>query len=170
VKSSGYLDELLDDKGVVRRDLPEAGPAANLATPLNVVEADALATRLHSSARKFSLLRISRPSQPQSPKLVSSADVAFSVRAPDAYVVSTASDNETFFIEPLSFLRYADAVISDYSTGWRAGSALSIASRSTWRAGDRDRMSSLPRVSREESQGASSLGGLSAGERCRGAS
>ena len=40
--------------------------------------------------------------------------VGFSVWAQDAYAVSTTSANETFFIEPLSFLRYADAVISDY--------------------------------------------------------
>lgn len=40
--------------------------------------------------------------------------VGFSIWAQDAYAVSQSSSNETYFIEPLSFLRYADAVISDY--------------------------------------------------------
>jgi hypothetical protein len=40
--------------------------------------------------------------------------VGFSIWAQDAYAVSSTTTNETYFIEPLSFLRYADAVISDY--------------------------------------------------------
>src|SRR5688500_8453169 len=42
--------------------------------------------------------------------------VGFSLWAQDAYAVSTAAGDETFLVEPLSFLRYADAVISDYVT------------------------------------------------------
>lgn len=40
--------------------------------------------------------------------------VNFSVWAQDAYAVSKTSDGRTFFLEPLSFLRQADAVVSDY--------------------------------------------------------
>ncbi len=42
--------------------------------------------------------------------------VGFSIWAQDAYAISETSASETYFIEPLSFLRYADAVISDYVT------------------------------------------------------
>jgi len=185
MKSSAYFYKLLDNEGVVRRDLPQAAPVPSLATPIDIVETEALAARIHSSARNFSLLATLRPPQPQQPKLVSSAEgritsmlltipagntgaefaaiyeallktlpssvkftclvntsskqavetwlqkhgratsadvvealdhVGFSLWAQDAYAVSTTSANETFLIEPLSFLRYADAVISDYVT------------------------------------------------------
>jgi hypothetical protein len=185
MKSSAYLYKLLGNQGVVRRDLPQAAPVPSLATPIDTVEAEALAARIHSSARNFSLLATLRPPQPQQPKLVSSGEgsiksmlltipagntdgefaaiyeallqtlpagvkfvclvntasrsaveawlqtygratsadvveapdhVGFSLWAQDAYAVSTTSANETFFVEPLSFLRYADAVISDYIT------------------------------------------------------
>lgn len=42
--------------------------------------------------------------------------VGFSIWAQDAYAISETSTSNTYFMEPLSFLRYADAVISDYVT------------------------------------------------------
>lgn len=43
--------------------------------------------------------------------------IGFSVWAQDAYAISKTVDGDTYFIEPLSFLRYADAVIADYVVG-----------------------------------------------------
>lgn len=43
--------------------------------------------------------------------------IGFSVWAQDAYAVARTLTGETYFIEPLSFLRYADAVIADYVVG-----------------------------------------------------
>ncbi len=42
--------------------------------------------------------------------------VGFSIWAQDGYAISTSSDKKTYFVEPLSFLRYADAVVADYVT------------------------------------------------------
>ena len=74
MKSAAYLYSLLDDEGVVRRDLPQAAPVPSLATPIDIVETEAFAARIHTSARNFGLLATLRPSQPQQPKLVSSAE------------------------------------------------------------------------------------------------
>lgn len=43
--------------------------------------------------------------------------VAFSLWAQDGYAVATTVNGDTYFIEPLSFLRYADALVADYVVG-----------------------------------------------------
>ena len=85
MKSSAYLYKLLGNEGVVRRDLPQASPVSSLATPIDTVEAEALASRIHSSARNFSLLASLRPPQPQQPKLVSTAE-GVAVRFTDEFL------------------------------------------------------------------------------------
>ncbi|MGI2905489.1 hypothetical protein [Tolypothrix sp. VBCCA 56010] len=185
MKPAAYLYSLLDNKGVIRRDLPLAKPAADLAPLPANEEFNAHETRAIEGARSLVFKEALRPPKPQQPKLVSSSEgkiaamlltipaegteaefkaiyrkllktlpkdtrfvcltnsgsktvvenwlkdynrdktslvietpdyVGFSIWAQDAYAMSATKDQKTYFIEPLSFLRYADAVISDYVT------------------------------------------------------
>jgi hypothetical protein len=182
MSSSAYLYSLLNNDGVVRRDLPQSVAVPNISIPTDAFELNALATRARASARNFEFRNNLQPAQPQNPRLIPSADgkitgmlltvpvgntagdfaaiydklfetlpshtdllclvntgsksavdawiqlhnranaavveapdhVGFSIWAQDGYAISQTSTNDTYFIEPLSFLRYADAVISDY--------------------------------------------------------
>ena len=182
MNSGAYLYSLLNNDGIVRRDLPQSTIVPNIAAPLDAFEVDALTNRAMARAHSFRFLESLQPPQPQQPKLIPSTDgkitgmlltipidrttgdyaaiynklfqtlpahmeliclvntgskatvdswlqthgrtnavvveapdhVGFSIWAQDAYVVSDTSTNDKYFIEPLSFLRYADAVISDY--------------------------------------------------------
>jgi len=183
MKSSSLIYKLLENEGVVRRDLPESSPVRSLVPPNTDLEFDSLLARARTSARNHQFRNSLRPPQPAQPRLVSSSEgpltqilftipvgntsgefadifnklfetlpattalvclvntssksdverwlslhnreqnstviespnhVGFSIWAQDAYAVSVTATNETYFIEPLSFLRYADAVISDY--------------------------------------------------------
>ncbi|MEG4419261.1 hypothetical protein QUA70_11720 [Microcoleus sp. LAD1_D5] len=185
MEQSAYLYSLLDNDGVVRRDLPAASPALSLAPPSASAEFNAHEIRGKVGARSWPFRAALRPPKPHLPKLVSSSEgkiksmlltipvgttegdfeaiykklletlpkdtrfvclvnsgskpivedwlkmydrdktatvveapdyVGFSIWAQDAYAISTSSDQETYFVEPLSFLRYADAVIADYVT------------------------------------------------------
>jgi hypothetical protein len=170
MKASAYLYSLFDNKGIVRRDLPESKFAPQKAPG---------ETSEEFNSREIK--KIGEP-KPQQPKLVSSCEgkinsmlltipldsedfaaiykklletlpeytslvclvnsgskamvenwlktykrdetsivieapdsVGFSIWAQDAYALTT-SNEQAYFVEPLSFLRYADAVIADYVT------------------------------------------------------
>lgn len=183
MSSHAYLYSLLENEGVVRRDLPAASPAPNLALMATEVEQEAFEARARASARNLLFLEALQPPRPQQPSLVSSSEgqikamlltipfgttvgdfeaiyrrlfeslpdytrficlvntdtkatveqwlseyshsqtpivieapnyVGFSIWAQDAYAVCSTSDEKIYIIEPLSFLRYADAVIADF--------------------------------------------------------
>jgi hypothetical protein len=185
MKSSAYLYSLLENEGIVRRDLPVSSPAISLAPPVASEEFNAHEIRGRVRARSWHFREALKPPKPQQPKLVSSSEgkiksmlltipvgttegdfeaiykklletlpkdtsflclvnsgskaivedwlktydrdktttvveapdyVGFSIWAQDAYAIATSSDRKTYFVEPLSFLRYADAVVADYVT------------------------------------------------------
>ena len=175
MKSSAYLYHLLDNKGIIRRDLPTSKVPSATSRELDINE----------NQRSEKVRETLKAPKPQQPKLVSSSEgkinsmlltipvdaiegdivaiykkmletlpkstrftclvnsgskaiveewlktyhrdktsvvveapdyVGFSIWAQDAYAISTNLDKQPYFVEPLSFLRYADAVIADYIT------------------------------------------------------
>ena len=179
MKSSAYLYHLLDNKGIIRRDLPTSKfPSATsrelnnenqrslqprseevlerlkapkplqpklvsssegkinsmlLTIPVDAIEGDIMAIykkmleTLPKSTRFACLVNTGSKAiveewlktygRDETSVVVEAPDyVGFSIWAQDAYAISTNLDQQAYFVEPLSFLRYADAVVADYIT------------------------------------------------------
>src|SRR5262245_28962744 len=74
MNSSSRMYRLVDNEGIVRRDLPLGGPVVGLVPPMTNVDFESFEMRARSSARNHVFGLSVRPPQPERPSLIPSCD------------------------------------------------------------------------------------------------